>query len=68
MIPPNLRYAWIPKILVTIGKESYHDILDLGSSSCILSKELYDLLGIHKKMKKSVILISYMLMILPSMF
>ena len=44
MIPPKLGDAWIPKILVTIGKETQHAILDLGSSVSVLSKELYDLL------------------------
>ncbi|MBI0385316.1 hypothetical protein JBE27_55885, partial [Streptomyces albiflaviniger] len=32
MIPPKLGDAWIPKILVTIDKETQHAILDLGSS------------------------------------
>jgi hypothetical protein len=45
MIPPKLGDAWISKILVTIGKESHHAILDLGSNVCILSNELYDLLS-----------------------
>jgi hypothetical protein len=27
MIPPKLRDAWIPKVLVTIGKETHHAIL-----------------------------------------
>jgi hypothetical protein len=52
MIPPKLGDAWIPKIQVTIGKETYHAILDLGSSVCVLSKELYDLLDLDKKMEK----------------
>jgi hypothetical protein len=30
MIPPKLGDVWIPKILITIGKESHHAILDLG--------------------------------------
>ena len=51
MIPPKLGDAWIPKIQVTIGKETHHAILDLGSSVNILSKELYDLLEL-KHMKK----------------
>jgi hypothetical protein len=58
--------VWIPKILIAVGKESHHAILDLGSSVNILSKELYDLLDLDKKWK-SVILIFYLLMILPSM-
>jgi hypothetical protein len=41
MIPPKLGDAWIPKILVTIEKETYHAILDLGPSVSILSKKLY---------------------------
>lgn len=49
MIPPKLGDAWIPKIQITIGKETYHAILDLGSSVCVLSKDLYDLLDIGKK-------------------
>jgi hypothetical protein len=52
MTPPKLGDDWIRKILVTIGKESYHATLDLGSSVCILSKELYDLLDLDKKMEK----------------
>jgi hypothetical protein len=32
MIPPKPGDAWIPKVLVTIGKETHHAILDLGSS------------------------------------
>jgi hypothetical protein len=32
MIPPKLRDVWIPKILISIGKESHHAILDLRSS------------------------------------
>jgi hypothetical protein len=34
---------------MTIGKESHHAILVLGSSVNILSKELYDLLYLDKK-------------------
>jgi hypothetical protein len=66
MIPPKLGDVWIPKILIAIGKESHHAILDLGSSVNILSKELYDLLDLDKKWK-SVTLIFILLMILPSM-
>jgi hypothetical protein len=44
MIPPKHGDAWIPKVLVTSGKETHHAILDLGSSVSILSKELYELL------------------------
>ena len=52
VIPPKLGDAWIPKIQVTIGKETQHAILDLGSGVCVLSKELYDLLDLKKKMEK----------------
>jgi hypothetical protein len=38
MIPPKLGDVWIPKILIVVGKESHHAILDLGSSINILSK------------------------------
>jgi hypothetical protein len=33
------------------GKETYDAIIDLGSSVCILSKELCDLLDLDKKIK-----------------
>ena len=36
MIPPNLGDVWIPKGLVTIGKETHHAILYLGSSVCFI--------------------------------
>jgi hypothetical protein len=52
MIPPKLGDAWIPKILISVGKESHHAILYLGSSINILSKELYDLLDLDKKLEK----------------
>jgi hypothetical protein len=42
----------IPKILIVVGKESHHAILDLGSSINILSKSLYDLLDLDKKLEK----------------
>jgi hypothetical protein len=32
MIPPKLGDVWIQKILIDVGKESHHAILDLGSS------------------------------------
>jgi hypothetical protein len=48
VIPPKLGYVWIPKILIAVGKESHHAILDLVSSVNILSKELYDLLYLDK--------------------
>ena len=44
MIPPKLGDARIPKILITIGRETHHAMLDLGSSVSALSKEFYDLL------------------------
>jgi hypothetical protein len=59
MIPPKL--GDMQKILIDVGKESHHAILDLESSINILSKELYDLLD-----RKSVTLIYILLMILPS--
>jgi hypothetical protein len=41
-----------PKNIVTVGKESHNAILDLGSSVNILSKELYDILDLDKKLEK----------------
>jgi hypothetical protein len=41
-----------PKILIAVGKESHNAILDLGLSINILSKELYDLLNLDKKLEK----------------
>jgi hypothetical protein len=52
MILPKLGDVWILKILITVGKESHNAILDLGSSVNILSKELYDLLDLNKKLEK----------------
>jgi hypothetical protein len=52
MIPPKLGDMWIPKILIDVGKYSHHAILDLGSSVNIISKELYDLLDLDKKLEK----------------
>jgi hypothetical protein len=54
MIPPKLGYAWIPKVLVTIGKETHHAILDLGSSISVLSEELYELLELQNIEKCSI--------------
>lgn len=54
MIPPNLGDAWLPKILITIGKETHHAILDLGSSVSVLSKELYELLELKTMEKCSI--------------
>jgi hypothetical protein len=47
MIPLKLGDAWIPKVLVTIVKETHHAILDLGSSVSVLSKEIYELLELQ---------------------
>jgi hypothetical protein len=44
MIPLKLGDVWIPKILMAVGKESHHAILDLVSIVNILFNELYDLL------------------------
>ena len=52
MIPPKLGDAWIPKILITIGREKCHAMLDLGSSVCLLSKQLFNLLDLDEKMEK----------------
>ena len=53
MIPPKLGDIWIPKVLVTIAKETHHAILfDLGSSVSVLSKELYEVLE-FKNLEKS---------------
>jgi hypothetical protein len=38
MIPPKLGDVWLPKILIDVGKESHHAILDLGSSVNILQR------------------------------
>jgi hypothetical protein len=54
MIPPKLGDAWIPKVLVTIGKETRHAILDLGSSVSVLSKEIYELLELKNIEKCSI--------------
>ena len=48
MIPPKLGDVWIRKVLVTIGKETHHAILDLGSSVSVFSKELYEVLEDRK--------------------
>jgi hypothetical protein len=54
MIPPNLGDAWISKVLVNIGKETHHAILDLGSSNSVLSKEIYELLELQNIEKCSI--------------
>jgi hypothetical protein len=46
MIAPNLVDLWIQKMQVTIRKETWHLILDLGSGVSILSKDLYNMLPI----------------------
>jgi hypothetical protein len=57
IIPPKLGDAWIPKVLVTIGKEIHHAILDLGSSVSVLSKEIYELLELQNIEKCSIDLV-----------
>ena len=61
MIPPKLGDAWLPKILITIGNETHHAILDLGSSVSALSKDLYDLLELKsiEKCEIDLILVDY---------
>jgi hypothetical protein len=54
MILPKLGDAWIPKVLITIGKETHHAILDLGSSISVLSKELHELLELQNIKKCSI--------------
>ena len=53
MIPPKLGYV-STKVLVTIGKETHHAILDLGSSISVLSKELYEVFKLKNLQKCSV--------------
>jgi hypothetical protein len=48
----KLGDIWIPKIIISVGKESHNAILYLGSSVNILSKELYDILDLDKKTRK----------------
>ena len=54
MIPPKLGDAWLPKILITIGKETHHAILDLGSRVLALSKEFNDLLELTNMEKCTI--------------
>ena len=54
MIPSKLGDAWIPKILISIDKETHHAILDLGSSVSVISKELYELLNLKNMEKCSI--------------
>ena len=58
MIPPKLGDILIAKVLVIIGKETHHAILDLGSSVSVLSKELYEVLEL-----KNALLNLHLLMI-----
>jgi hypothetical protein len=46
MIPPKIWDIWIPKLQITIGKVTYHAILDPWSNVFAISKELYDQLEI----------------------
>ena len=57
MIPPKIGDVWIPKILISIDKETHHAILDLGSSVSVISKELYDLLNPKNMEKCSIYLL-----------
>ena len=61
IIQPNLGDIWIPKVLVTIVKETHHPILDLGSSVSVLSKELYEVLEL--KILKIALLNLHLMMI-----
>ena len=54
MTPPKLGDIWVPKVLVTIGKETHHAILDLGSSVSVMSKELYEVLELKNLEKCSI--------------
>jgi hypothetical protein len=38
MVPPKLGYVWEPRIYVTIGKITWHVVLDLGFSVCAIPK------------------------------
>jgi hypothetical protein len=40
--PTKLGYVWEPRIYVTIGKNTRHAIVDLGSSVCAIPKYLCD--------------------------
>ena len=51
---PKLGDIWVPKVLVTIGKETHHAILDLGSSVSVMSKELYEVLELKNLEKCSI--------------
>ena len=62
MIPPKHGDIWIPKVLVTFGKETHHAILDLGYSVSVLSKELYEVLEL-KNLENA--LLNFHLLIIP---
>jgi hypothetical protein len=42
MVPPELGDVWEPRIYVTIGKITWHVVLDLGSSVSAIPKSLCD--------------------------
>jgi hypothetical protein len=46
--------VWIPKILISIDKETHDAIQDLGSSVSVISKELYELLNLKNMEKCSI--------------
>ena len=54
MIPPKLGDLWTPKIQITIGKVTWHAILDLGSSVSVLFKELYAMLDLNAMEKCNI--------------
>jgi hypothetical protein len=56
MIPSKLGDAWLPKILISIGKETHHAIQDLGFGVSVLSKEIYDLRELKTMEKCSIYL------------
>lgn len=62
-IPPKLGDVWISKVLVTIGKETHHALLDLGFSVSILSKNLYDVLELKNIEKCSTTLTLAMILL-----
>jgi hypothetical protein len=47
----------VPKILISIDKETHHDILYLGSSDYVISKDLYELLDLKHMEKCSIYLL-----------
>ena len=54
IIPSKHGDVWIPKVLVIIGKETHHAILDLGSRVSVLSKDLYEVLELKNLEKCSI--------------